>query len=100
MLASALAMENNGDSVIFVSVDMVAVRPLIINTLRDILKAEAPEIPAEKIIVSATHTHAGPSHTDVSQDSFPNQFKFMSGNDAGKFIACQIADAVKEAWAK
>ncbi|MBR7145736.1 MAG: neutral/alkaline non-lysosomal ceramidase N-terminal domain-containing protein [Lentisphaeria bacterium] len=100
VLASALAMENNGDAVIFVSVDMVSVRPLIINTLRDILKAEAPEIPAEKVIVSATHTHSGPSHTDVSQESFPNQFKFMSGNDVGKFIVRQIADAVKEAWAK
>ena len=100
VLASALAMENNGDAVIFVSVDMVSVRPLIINTLRDILKAEAPEIPAEKVIVSATHTHSGPSHTDVSQESFPNQFKFMSGNDVRKFIVRQIADAVKEAWAK
>ena len=81
VLASALAMENNGDAVIFVSVDMVSLRPFIINTVKDILKAEAPEIPAEKIIASATHTHAGPSHTDVSQESFPNQFKFMSGDD-------------------
>lgn len=98
VLASALAIENNGDAVIFVSVDMVALRPFIINTVKDILKAEAPEIPAEKIIASATHTHAGPSSTDVSQESFPNQFKFMSGDDVAKFIARQIADAVKEAW--
>ena len=100
VIASALVLANNSDAVIFVSVDVVSVRPLVLQFAQDFLKKEAPEIPADNLIINATHTHAGPGNRDVEDDDYPHGVKFMSGNKVAEFIARQIADAVKEAWQK
>ena len=61
VLTSALVMENKSDAVIFVSADMVSVPDDVLLLVQKNLAAEVPEIPAAKIIINATHTHAGPS---------------------------------------
>ena len=99
VLAEALALEDGKDAVIFVSCDVVSVNEKVFLAVREILKKEAPEIPAEKLLINATHTHAGPStHDNVI--SYPNKMKITPGSEVQAFIARQIADAVKEAWAK
>ena len=99
VLAEALALEDGKDAVIFVSCDVVSVNEKVFHAVRDILKNEAPEIPAEKLIINATHTHAGPStHDNVI--NYPNKMKITPGSEVQAFIARRIADAVKEAWAK
>ena len=51
----------------------------------------------EKLVINATHTHAGPStHDNVI--NYPNKMKITPGSKVQAFIARQIADAVKEAW--
>jgi hypothetical protein len=99
VIAQAMAMTNKTDAVIFVSADMVSVNSTVWNILQEILKKEAPEIPAEKIILKATHTHAGPSSNAIAAD-YPRQVKVVPADEMQKFVARQIADAVKEAWAK
>ena len=99
VLASALAMSNSRDAVIFVSVDVVSVRSAVYNAAIEIIKKEAPSIPVEKIIVGATHTHAGPATGAVQTSKYPNKVDIVPSEKSQAFIARQIADAVKEAWA-
>ena len=63
VLISALVIENGDDAVIFASADMVSVQPEMLLAAQEILKNEVPDLPVDKIIVNATHTHAGPSAT-------------------------------------
>ena len=99
VLAEALALEDGKDAVIFVSCDVVSVNEKVFWGVREILKKEAPEIPAEKLVINATHTHAGPStHDNVI--TYPNKMKITPGSEVQAFIARRIAEAVKEAWAK
>ena len=61
VIASALAISNSQDAVIFVALDVVTVSRSVYRSLLEILKKEAPEIPVSKIIISATHSHTGPT---------------------------------------
>ena len=98
ILANALTIENGDDAVIFVSCDAVSVSPEVLKLAQDILVKEVPELPAEKIILNSTHTHAGPGDRDLS--TYPNQIKALSCEETRAFLSRQIADAVKESWAK
>ena len=96
--ASCLLLENGEDLVAFVSCDMVNVDPDVLLKVQALLRAEIPGFPAEKLIVNATHTHAGPGSSDVAD--YPRKVEMMSGEEVRSFLARQIADAVKEAWEK
>ncbi|MBO5924370.1 MAG: neutral/alkaline non-lysosomal ceramidase N-terminal domain-containing protein, partial [Lentisphaeria bacterium] len=100
VLTSAMVLENGSDAVIFVSADMVSVPANVLKSVRETLKKEAPEIPADKIIVNATHTHAGPSAAGPEDTPYPNTVDFIKKGKMTEFIVRQMADAVKEAWAK
>ena len=97
VLAQALVLENGSDAVIFVSCDVVSVNPDVVLKAQEILKKEIPGFPAEKLIVNATHTHAGPA-TNFGEITYPNKMKVTPGREVQAFISRQIADAVKEAW--
>ena len=97
VIASALVLENSKDAVIFVSCDVVSVRPVILMQVRELLKKELPELPVEKIIINATHTHAGPSTNTIAVD-YPNKMKIVPSEKVQNFISRRVADAVKEAW--
>ena len=99
VLVSALAISNAQDATIFVSADVVSVRAKVFNDAIELLKKEAPSIPVDKIIVGATHTHAGPS-TNVHIIDYPNKVEILPYEKSQSFISRQIVDAVKEAWAK
>ena len=97
VLAEALVLEDGKDAVIFVSCDVVSVNEKVFLAVRELLEKEFPAIPAEKLVINATHTHAGPStHDNVI--NYPNKMKITPGSKVQAFIARQIADAVKEAW--
>jgi len=98
VLASCLLLENGKDLVAFISCDMVVVDPALLLRTQEILKKEIPGFPVEKIIINATHTHAGPGSREVGD--YPNQVKMTHGAELRAFLARQIADAVKEAWEK
>ena len=99
VLASALAISTQKDSVIFVSLDIVSFSADTLKKVHAILKKEAPGIPVEKIILNASHTHAGPSSNVIPSD-YPRQLKVTSTEEMQTWLARQVAEAVKEAWAK
>ena len=98
VLASALAIGNQQDAVIFVTVDMVFFPAEGLKRVQAILKKEAPEIPAEKIILNSTHTHSGPSISSWSE-KYSKEVKIMPPSKVLAFLSRQVADAVKDAWA-
>ena len=100
VLVSSLVLENGNDAVIFVSADMVSVSDKVLIKVQENLAAEAPEIPGNKIILNATHTHAGPAVNAPEKTAYPNTVDFIPQSRMVEFIARQITDAVKEAWAK
>ncbi|MBR2373665.1 MAG: hypothetical protein IKA87_05495, partial [Lentisphaeria bacterium] len=63
-----------------------------------LLAVEVPEIQNNKLIINATHTHAGPGSRDLGD--YPRGVKMVEGEELRIFLARQIADAVKEAWEK
>ena len=99
VLAEALVLENGSDAVIFVSCDVVSVNPKVLLKAQEILRQEIPGFPAEKLIINATHTHAGPSTTDIAA-AYPNKMKIVPSAEVQQFIIRQVADAVREAWQK
>ncbi|MBQ9771824.1 MAG: hypothetical protein IJW23_08375 [Lentisphaeria bacterium] len=99
VLASALAISTQKDSVIFVSLDIVSFSADTLKKVHAILKKEAPGIPVEKIILNASHTHAGPSSNVIPSD-YPRQLKVTPTEEMQAWLARQVAEAVKEAWAK
>ena len=96
VVTEALAIENGRDAAIFVSADMVSLRGGILDMVRAKLRDKAPEIPAGKLIVNATHTHAGPSFS-AAKPAAPG-LEYMPTDEIKDFISTQIADAVVDAW--
>ena len=93
---SALVLENGEDAVIFVSADMVALRGGILDRVKERLEKLAPEIPADKLIMNVTHTHAGPNFS-VATPAVPGM-TYMPKEEIIEFLTTQISDAIIDAW--
>ena len=93
---SALAIENGEDAVIFVSADVVVCRLAMLGRAMEKIRARAPEIPVDKIVMNATHTHAGPMGSTLG---FPHDdVDIMDLEETMEFLAERTSDAVVEAW--
>ncbi len=111
---SALVIDNSADLVIFLSTDLVVIRCGLLDEIRAKVAELNPEIPVEKILMSATHAHTGPSHyTEFGQKvsgTTPTELppcepphdgvEIASGDEYRRFLADQAAEAICEAYAK
>ena len=61
LMATALAIDNGEDCVVFLSMDFINPPGHIVRRVRKRVKAEIPDLPPEKIIFHATHIHTGVS---------------------------------------
>ena len=98
VVTEAVVMENGKDAVIFVSVDIVGLRGGILDRVRARLARNAPEIPAGKIVMSATHTHAGPSFAAPGRKPAVEGMTYMPKEEILEFLTRQISDAIIDAW--
>ena len=77
---SALVIDNGADLVAFVSVDCVVIRSGLLDEVRAAVHARNPEVPVQKILMGATHTHCGASHyADAAPGSAANISTAMLG---------------------
>jgi len=107
---TALAIDNGADSVIFLSADIVVIRAHLLDRIRDRVAALDPAIPALKILMNATHTHAAPTtygnrtgwesgSVTGAIDAFPHDDIAIADADAYQaFFIDKAAEAVVEAW--
>ncbi|MEO6907274.1 MAG: hypothetical protein ABI210_05235 [Abditibacteriaceae bacterium] len=104
--ATALALESNGEHVVFVSVDTVGISEPLRDAVREQLHEEG--LDPQKVILNATHTHEAPNNRILPWGVVRNFDKEKEGFDPGykpaenyvKFAAARIAEAVSEAWQK
>ena len=117
---TALAMECGEDAAIFCSCDLVSTSNQLLQTIRTKL-ADRKDNPAEKVIISAIHTHTAPQYarrsdsvgtgsrglsalTDLLPDVKYERLESYEGDDlfdgeeAHEYIADRIAEAVVKAW--
>lgn len=111
---TALVIDNGADLAIFLSADLVVIRCGLLDDIRAKVAALNPAIPAEKILMNATHAHTGPSHyTDPGRKvSGPTPAELppcdppcdgvdIASSDAyRRFLADRAAEAVCEAYVK
>lgn len=112
LFVNALVLDSGKDLVIFLSADLVVIRSGLLDEVRAAVAERNPEIPVEKIIMNATHTHTGANHYS---DSVNTSIKFgsstptvnempdvgvaiASGDEYRHFLAVQCADAICEAY--
>ena len=98
VVAEALVLENGRDAAIFVSADMVSLRGGILDMACAKIRDKAPDVPVDKLILNATHTHAGPSFSAVRPAAPAENMKYMPTAEIKDFLSTQIADAVVDAW--
>ncbi len=106
LTVTCLVMETNEDIAIFVSGDFIDCRCYLLDEIRALVKKEKAEIPVEKILMSATHTHTGASHLNgigsisiTPGDDFPvDDMKIDSSEEYRHEIARKIADCIIEAY--
>ncbi|MGI6337419.1 MAG: hypothetical protein ACOXZM_10380 [Eubacteriales bacterium] len=108
---TALVIDGGDDLVIFLSADLVVVRAHLLDEIRAAVQKKNPAIPVEKILMSATHTHAGPSHyNDVgwclgvstpNTGAVPHPGIDIASSEAYRHHLADLAsDAIVEAYGK
>ena len=121
--ATACALECGGQEAILVSVDIVSMQKFLIDEIRCRFAELCPEVDPEKLILFATHTHtamevrpiakttAGTGLSAINrllEEFFPagklytakttEDDSVMSREEAGHWVAEQVALAAKRAW--
>jgi hypothetical protein len=99
--ATALALESRDgqkvlDQAIMVSCDLVAIREGVLEKVRQRVKQRLADFDAEKLFLSATHTHTAPvTREDAYQ--LPEE-GIIRPSEFVEFFADRVTDAVVKAW--
>ena len=88
LCATALAIDNGEDCVVFLSMDLIHSPEVIVKWVRILVKREIPDFPVEKIVFNGTHTHTGPNL--YRQDKVTKEYR--------QYVMKQAAKSVIEAW--
>ena len=89
LTTTALAIDNGEDCVVFLSMDIVSPPSVIVRRVRKRIKAEIPDLPNEKVIINATHTHNG-VHVWRGDQKLRDEYC--------DYAVDQIVKTIKEAW--
>lgn len=94
--ATALVIENGLDAVIFVSMDIISSKE-IMPEVAAAAERLAPELPADKFLINATHTHSSLNiYYDMS--GAPKELGLLDKAEVKRFIAEKVVKAAKKAW--
>lgn len=87
----ALAIEDNGQRVVFVGTDFLGFP----GVLCDRVRAKVKNVPAENILIGATHTHSGPDVYGFVEkpEQFAENLKYLD------IVVARAAEAINEAVA-
>lgn len=95
---TALALRGGAppDCAVFISCDLPFVLPALWQGVRDRVAGKAPELPPEKIVMHATHTHNAMVMADGFYE-YPGG-AVMTPDECNEFVIEQAADAAIAAW--
>ncbi len=106
LTTTALVIKDGAASALFLSVDCVVIRSSLYDLVIEKIKAKNAEIPAENLLMNATHTHEGASHYydkvthAASTEEDIRAANVASSDEYREFLAEQCSDAIVEAWEK
>lgn len=83
------------DQAIMVSCDLASIPTFVLNLVRDRIRKEVPEVPPEKIFLSATHTHTAPVLTE-GKYTIPEE-GVMTVREYVTLLVDHIVEGIKEA---
>ncbi|NLC11866.1 MAG: hypothetical protein GX767_06385 [Firmicutes bacterium] len=99
---TALVIESGEDCVIFLSADLCVIRSHLLDEVRAAVKQKNKEIPVEKILMHATHTHTAPGliseHFFVEEQPPFDGIEVASSDEYRRFLVEQASDAIYEAY--
>lgn len=116
---TALAIESDGEQLIFCSCDLASIGKALVSEAREIISKKCPEIDTNKIIVNATHTHTShvyarrgndlkttktilnrflPEEKQYVPKVVPKGDEVMTAEEAANFLAERLAKAAISAW--
>lgn len=106
LTVTCLALESGGEVALLVSGDFIDCRCHLLDEVRQLVSREKEEIPVEKILMNATHTHTGASHLNgigsisiTPGEAFPmDGIHIDSAEEYRHELARKIADCVIEAY--
>ncbi len=98
--ASVLALESRDgatvlDQAIMVSCDLVAIRSGVLERVRSKVKPRLPDFDADKLFLSATHTHTAPV---TAEGGYTLPEDVMRPAAYVEFLTERVAEAVIQAW--
>ena len=93
LCATALAIDNGEDCVVFLSMDLIHSPEYVVTTVRKLVKEAIPDFKVEKILFNGTHTHTGPV-------LYPQKNKKLNEITLKyrEYVCKQAAKSVIEAW--
>lgn len=118
LTVTAFAISSGDDAALFCSCDLVSTSNYLLRSVRKYLEAR-PDIPAEKVMINAIHTHTAPGYEkrsdmfsglstiDILKKLEPEaeyvklvscEEGMFNGQEAHDYIAQRIAEAVAKAW--
>ncbi len=83
------------EQAVFVSCDLVAIRPGIPEMLREKLKDRVPGLDLSKIILNATHTHTAPV---MREGQYQIPADAMQPAEYREFLTDRLANGIAQAW--
>ena len=86
--AAALVVSDGETEIALVGCDLIAMDPVVVSTAREMIARDSA-IPADHVMVWATHTHAGPTMSPGHRDG--------RDDDYLQVLACKLAGGVKMA---
>ncbi|NLW85789.1 MAG: hypothetical protein GXY38_02845 [Planctomycetes bacterium] len=105
LTATAMAIDDGADHVVFVSCDLVMIPNRFRDDVRQAIGDKAPGLDVRKVVLNATHTHTAPSILDdhIFWDDFDQTGRMLGLEAMGireycRFAVDRIAAAVAEAW--
>ncbi|MBR2584852.1 MAG: hypothetical protein IKE64_05405, partial [Thermoguttaceae bacterium] len=83
------------DAAIIISIDTACIWGGASVKFRDTVKAALPDFDVDKVLFSATHSHAAPG---ISEWEYPRVEGTMSPEDYVEFLCGRLGPGVKDAW--
>ena len=93
---TALALEEQDETAVIVSCDLVGITAATIESLRRRINEKMPEFDVSRLFASVTHTHTGPT---LDEGIYPEQpAPVMTPAECNEFFIERVSEAVIQAW--
>ncbi len=98
--AVAMAVSRGDEQMVMITLDVVGITDVLLNSIREAVHGALPEIRPESIMVNAIHTHSAPylNGGGMFREWLPREADMLDPAEYLKFLYERIIEAVRQAW--